>query len=90
MEGKATTSEHTVWLGDFNFHHPLWDEECNSHLFTRPNSEKAQVLIDAAADLDMQMSLPNNTLTLWALTTSNYMWPNSIFISTSLTNTLIH
>ena len=26
-----------IWMGDFNCHHPLWDEERNEHLFTRPN-----------------------------------------------------
>ena len=46
------------------------------------------MLIDAAADLDMQMTLPKNTLTLQALTTSNYMWLDNVFISTSLTNAL--
>jgi len=23
-----------IWVGDFNRHHPLWDEERNNHLFT--------------------------------------------------------
>ena len=23
-----------IWCGDFNWHHPMWDEEWNHHLFT--------------------------------------------------------
>jgi len=64
--------------------------EHNSHLFTRPNLEKGQVLIEPAADLDMQMTLPKNTPTLWALATGNYMQPDNIFISTLLTNALTY
>jgi len=30
-------SQHVVWLGDFNAHHPLWDKDWNSHLFTQVN-----------------------------------------------------
>src|SRR5882724_6057656 len=30
-------AEHIIWLGDFNRHHPMWDEDCNVHLFTRAN-----------------------------------------------------
>src|ERR1700728_3420050 len=26
-----------IWAGDFNRHHPLWDEPRNAHLFTRTN-----------------------------------------------------
>ncbi|CAA7270355.1 unnamed protein product [Cyclocybe aegerita] len=28
-----------VWAGDFNRHHPLWDEERNNHLFTTPSND---------------------------------------------------
>src|SRR5882724_9666939 len=77
MGGGATASEHTIWLSDFNLHHPLWDKERNSHLFTRLNLEKSQVLIDAVADFDMQMTLPKDILTLWALATRNYTWPDT-------------
>jgi len=42
-----------VWLGNFNRHHPLWDEGRNAHLFTRSNLEKAQEIIDLAANYDL-------------------------------------
>jgi endonuclease/exonuclease/phosphatase family metal-dependent hydrolase len=37
-----TQERHTegiIWLGDFNRHHPMWDELQNSHLFTRANCQ---------------------------------------------------
>jgi len=88
MRSGAIRLEHTIWLSDFNLHHPLWDKEHNSHLFMRPNLEKSQVLIDAAAELNMQMTLPKDTPKLQALVTRNYMWLDNIFLSTLLTNTL--
>src|SRR5882724_6197256 len=88
MGSGASGSEHTIWLSNFNPHHPLWDKECNSHLFMRLNLEKSQELIDAVADLDMQMTLPKNTLTLWALATGNYMQPDNVYLSTSHISTL--
>jgi len=56
-----------IWLGEFNLHHPLWDKECNGHLFMRSNLEKSQVLIDTLADFDLQIALPKYILMLQAL-----------------------
>jgi len=30
----AGAADHIFWCGDFNQHHPLWDEDRNKHLFT--------------------------------------------------------
>src|SRR5882724_4468437 len=46
---------HTLWLGDFNRHHPLWDKSCNVHLFTKSNLDRAQELIDAIMELGLRM-----------------------------------
>src|SRR5882724_8889079 len=77
-EGHA---EQTIWVGDFNLHHPLWDEGQNGHLFMRGNLERAQVLIDVVAEFDLQMALPKNIPTLQALATSNYTRLDNAFIS---------
>ena len=39
-----------TWLGDFNRHHPLWDEERNHHLFTPANTQRAQTLLNRLAE----------------------------------------
>ena len=31
---RPSQGDHMFWLGDFNRHHPMWDEEWNSHLLT--------------------------------------------------------
>jgi len=78
-----------IWLGKFNLHHSIWDEERNAHLFTRVNLVKSQVLIDAAAEFDIQMALPKNMPTLQALSMGNYMKPDNMFISTPLINHIV-
>ena len=54
------------WLGDFNHHHPLGDEEQNAHLFTTNNLDAAQTLLDLLADHNMIMALPKDIPTLRA------------------------
>ena len=49
-----------IWLGNFNRHHPLWDEERNAHLFTANNLDAAQTLLDLLADHNMIMALPKD------------------------------
>jgi len=85
----ARHMEHTIWLGDFNLHHLLWDEECNGHLFMRGNLEKSQLLIDALAEFDLQMVLPKYVPTLQALATGNNTRPDNIFMSSPLAGRLV-
>jgi hypothetical protein len=42
----ANTPLLTAWMGDFNRHHPLWDEPRNAHLFTTNNLELTQPLLN--------------------------------------------
>ena len=53
-----------IWLGDFNRHHPMWEDKVNDCLFTNQNLEDAGMLIDMLADHDMQMALPQGMLTI--------------------------
>lgn len=70
---------HTVWMGDFNRHHPLWDEERNNHLFTSTNLRAAQTLIDKLAERSMRMVLPHGVPTLEAHNTKNHTRPDNVF-----------
>jgi Endonuclease-reverse transcriptase len=36
----------TLWIGDFNCHHPIWDEPRNNHLFTQHNLDLTQPLLN--------------------------------------------
>jgi ribonuclease HI/endonuclease/exonuclease/phosphatase family metal-dependent hydrolase len=68
-----------VWMGDFNRHSPVWDEERNHHLFTRANLEAADKLIQMAARFDMQMVLPPGVATLEALASGNRTRVDNVF-----------
>src|SRR5882724_9700853 len=81
---------HTIWLGDFNLHHPMWDKGRNRHLFTRENLDRSQPLIDTIAEFDLQMALPKDVMMLCVLVSGNYTRPDNIFISSSLMDTTIY
>jgi hypothetical protein len=61
-----------LWCGDFNRHHPLWDEAHNGHLFTPAALEEAHKLIEIVADHDMVMTLPKDLPALQAMNTGNW------------------
>ena len=77
-----------IWLGDFNRHHPGWDEEQNNHLFTRANLDEAQVLIDAASSYDLVMALPKGILTLAAMAMGKLTITDNVFMSFELQQNL--
>jgi hypothetical protein len=72
---------YTLLLGDFNRHHPAWDDPANSHLFTRENLRKAQMVLDLAADFSLTMALPPKIPTLEALSSGRYTRVDNVFIS---------
>ena len=78
---RSTGNDHMIWLGDFNWNHPLWEEEQNVHLLTTKYLETAQPLIELVGDYAMVMTLPKNTPTLEALAMKNWTRPDNIFCS---------
>jgi exonuclease III len=78
-----------IWLGDFNHHHPMWDDPKNSHLFTKHNLDEAQILLDALAEHNLCMALPKYVPTLMAMATHNYTRPDNMFTSFTLQDAVI-
>ncbi|GBE85933.1 hypothetical protein SCP_0804570 [Sparassis crispa] len=78
-----------IWAGDFNRHHPMWDEERNHHLFTQEALTMAQPLLDNIAAFDLTMLLAHSTPTLEASLTKNYMCPDNIFASSDTASQLL-
>jgi Endonuclease-reverse transcriptase len=78
-----------IWVGDFNRHHPIWDDPKNLHLFMRSNIDAAQTLLDALAEHDLYMALPKFIPTLKAMATQNYTRPDNVFISHTLQDAII-
>ena len=69
---------HHIWLGDFNRHHPNWDNPRNVHFFTRHNLDMAQTLINTTTQHDL--ALPETTPTLRAMSTQNYTRPDNVLM----------
>ena len=76
---RPSQNDHMFWLGDFNRHHPMWDEERNSHLFTTVALDSVQKLLDLLVDFGMVQALPKDIPTLQSSSTGNWTRPNSDF-----------
>lgn len=76
---RPTERDQMIWLGDFNRHHPLWDEERNHHLFTPTALASAQKLLELVADYGLVQVLPKGTPTLQSSSTGNWTRPDNVF-----------
>ena len=75
---------HMIWAGDFNRHHPLWDDDKDTHLFTRQALRDAEGIINLLADHNMEMILPKGIPTLQHMRTKKYSRPDNVFCSSTL------
>ena len=73
-----------IWAGDFNRHHPFWDDDADTHLFTSTALRNAEGIISLIAEYDMVMTLPKGIPTLRHMRTKKYSRPDNIFCSSSL------
>ncbi|EPS99056.1 hypothetical protein FOMPIDRAFT_1091593, partial [Fomitopsis schrenkii] len=78
-----------LWLGDFNRHHPIWEDERNTHLLTAKYLDDAQPLLNLLSAFDFRMLLPPAIPTLEAASTKNHTRPDNVFASPELEETLI-
>lgn len=82
-------NDYVIWGGDFNRHHPFWDEERNSQLFTNKALDDAAVLLEHITEHDMVMLLPKNIPTLRSMVTKNWTRPDNIFGSSNVEELLV-
>jgi ribonuclease HI len=75
---------HMIWAGDFNRHHPLWDDDRDVHLFTRQALREAEGLIELMADYGMEMALPKGIPTLQHMRTKRYSRPDNVLCTAAL------
>lgn len=78
-----------LWVRDFNRHHPLWDEEKNTYLFTKNALEATQPLVDLLNQYDMDTALPKDTHRLIASSTKNHSGVDNLFCSAMLIDRFI-
>ena len=81
--------KYMIWGGDFNCHHPLWDEEQNHHLFTAAVLADSNRLLEIVADHNMEMTLPKDLPTLEVMSTKNWTRPDNVFCSVNLADKII-
>ena len=77
---RPRPQDHMLWIGDFNAHHFMWEEERNAHLCESAEAQEvSQRLIELIADYDMQMALPKDCPTLQSTSTGNWTRPDNVF-----------
>ena len=59
MNQAEAGAAHILWLGDFNWHHPHWDNPNDTRLFTEGALKAAEILIEAVALLGLDLILPS-------------------------------
>jgi hypothetical protein len=50
-------NRHTIWLGDFNRHHPHWDDPGDTRLFNEEALAAAELHIEAVAGAGLELAL---------------------------------
>jgi exonuclease III len=85
----ATENHHMIWAGDFNRHHPLWDRDEDTHLFTQQATRQAEGIIELIATYDLVMSLPKGIPTLQHMVTKRYSRPDNVFTTVALSDHVI-
>jgi hypothetical protein len=73
-----------IWAGDFNRHHPLWDDDKDIHLFTRQALRDAEGIIELMAEHGMEMSLPKGIPTLQHMRSKKYSCPDNVICTATL------
>jgi ribonuclease HI len=78
-------NDYVIWAGDFNRHHPLWDNDEDERLFTNDALADADILINRLADWNMDMPLPKGIPTLKHMVTKKYSRTDNVFCTDNLT-----
>jgi ribonuclease HI len=75
-----------LWLGDFNRHHPMWEEDTNEHLFEP--EDYISPLIDLLYKNDMLLVLPKGIPTLHT-SAGNWTRPDNVWRSNTPDNPIV-
>ena len=71
-----SATDSIIWLGDFNHHHPMWEDDSNKQLFEP--TEYITLLIDLLYKNDMLLVLPKGLLT-FQTAARNWTRPGNIW-----------
>ena len=80
---------HTLWLGDFNRHHPHWDNPSDTRLFTNEAIKSAEKLISLVADAGLELALPPQMTTHKHNVTKKWTRLDQVFLSEHTMDSLV-
>jgi hypothetical protein len=83
---RPVMTDHVLWLGDFNRHHPIWEDEKNHHLYE--TEEYISPFIDLLYKHDMVLALPKGIPTFQACS-GNWTWPDGVWRTSSPNDPII-
>jgi hypothetical protein len=83
---QPSNSDNVLWLGDFNRHHPMWEEDSNEHLF-EPEGYISP-LIDLLYKNDMLLALPKGIPTLQT-PMGNWTRPDNVWRNNTPDNPIV-
>jgi len=89
LEQTVNGEVHILWLGDFNRHHPYWDDPNDIRLFTSEATSAAEKLIEAVADAGLELALPSGTPTHRHNVTKKWSRLDQVFLSDHSENKII-
>ena len=77
----STSKMHILWVRDFNRHHLYWDNSHNDRLFTNKAIGAAEKLIEAVADMGLEIALPSGIPTHRHNVTKHWSRLDQVFLS---------
>ena len=83
---RPSNSDCVLWLGDFNRHHPMWEEDANEHLFEP--EDYISPLIDLLYKNDMLLTLPKGIPTLHT-SAGNWTRPDNVWRTNTMDNPIL-
>ena len=89
LDNSRDGDAHQIWLGDFNRHHPYWDDPSNLRLFTGTAIAAAESLIEAVAKAGLDMALPSGIATHCHSVTKRWSRLDHVFMSEASLDAII-
>jgi len=89
INGTEAIRPHVIWVGDFNRHHPFWDDPNDTRLFTGEALDNAEYLIEAVAGAGLELALPGGTPTHIHNVTKKWTRLDQVFLSDHSSDLLI-
>ena len=89
VTGSTMEEDSVIWLGDFNRHHPHWDDPADTRLFTPVATSDAEILISAIAGAGLDLALPPGIPTHVHNVSKRWTRLDQVFISEDSLDTIV-